>query len=311
MNKQSETIAVVGSLNYDMLFKVPRLPVKGETLTADSISMCGGGKGANQAVQCAKLGARTRMAGRVGQDKFGDELLGKLQSFGVDISSVSRSQAAATGLASVQVLPGGSVYATIFTGANFDLDIQYVDSIDDMLRESKVVILQMEIPMPVIEETIRRASSYGCYVLLNAAPAKPIDPKALQMVDCLVVNEAEASFYTGAQVCDLPSAEANADKLLSMVKGNVIITLGKHGSLLCKKTDNTHFTADNTVKAVETTGAGDSYVGALAVKALEGADIKEACCFASKVADITVTRIGAQEGMPALSELNACQEKAR
>jgi len=296
-------IAIIGSINQDIIFKVPRLPQKGETLTADGFVMCGGGKGANQSVQCAKLGAKTYMAGRVGCDSFGEALTNNLRNYGVDVSYISRSDSFNTGIGSNQVLSDGSLYATIVTGANFDMDISYVDSIEPLLHECKIVVLQMEIPMPVIEETIRRAKKHDCYVILNAAPAKPIDMQALQLVDCLIVNESEASFFAGTEIHDVESATANVTKLLSLVSGEVIITLGKGGSLLCERTGNTHFSADMSVQAVDTTGAGDSYVGAIAVKTLGGADRKDSCQFASRVADFAVTRMGAQDGMPSLGEI--------
>ena len=299
----NNAIAVIGSINQDLIFKLSRLPHKGETFTADSLVMCGGGKGANQAVQCAKLGAKVYIAGRVGCDSLGEALILQLREYGVDVSYISHSEHANTGIGSVQALPDGNVHATIYTGANFDMDESFVDSVEPLLLECRVVVLQMEIPISVIEETIRRAKQHGCYIILNAAPAKPIDPKTLELVDCLIVNESEAGFYAGAEICDVQTANANASKLLSMVNGEVIITLGSEGSLLCQQSGNTHFGADTSVKAVETTGAGDSYVGAMAVKTMEGTDRKSACQLASRVAAFTVTRMGAQEGMPCLEDL--------
>ena len=300
---KKESIAAIGSINQDLIFGVRRLPAKGETFTAENFMMCGGGKGANQSVQCAKLGAKVYLAGRVGNDSFGDLLVSKLEDYGVDVSYITRSSNAHTGVGSVQVLPDGSVYATISAGANFDMDISFVDYIEDLLQKCKIVILQMEIPMQVIEETIRRAKLHDCIILLNAAPAKPIDPQVLKLVDCLVVNESEAEFYTAMEINNIDTAKSAAVKLLDMISGGVIVTLGENGSIFCTHDYSTHFVADTSVSVVDTTGAGDSYIGALATKISEGADMKSSCEFASRVAAYTVTRIGAQEGMPTKFDL--------
>lgn len=298
-----KTIVVVGSLNFDLVFKVPRLPHKGETLTAESLALCGGGKGANQAVQCAKLGVKTYMAGKVGADSFGDTLLAGLAGYGVDVRHVGKSHTHGTGVGAVNALPDGGVHATISTGANFDMDETFVDAIDPLLQQCSAVVLQMEIPIPVVEEVLRRAKGYGACTILNAAPAKPIAAAALRLVDCFVVNESEASFYVGEAVKDLASARRCAPALLAMTGGTVVVTLGKNGSLLCGAGGLVHIAANAAVKAVETTGAGDSYIGALAVQKVQGATEEEACRFASRVADVTVTRVGAQGSMPTLADL--------
>jgi len=302
-----DAIAVIGSINQDFIFEVQRLPNKGETLTANNFSMCSGGKGANQSVQCAKLGAKVYMAGRVGCDSFGDMQIKKLNEYGVDVSYISRSKDTYTGLGSVQALPGGGVYATIFTGANFDMDTSFVDNIEPLFQKCKIVVMQMEIPMPVIEESIQRAKQCGCYVILNAAPAKPIDLKVLKLVDCLVVNESEAAFYVAIEIHDVETAKKGAMKLLDMVGKEVIVTLGEKGSVLCNQAGTIHFAANTSVQAVDTTGAGDSYIGAIATKLLEGEDMRKACEFASRIAAFTVTRVGAQEGMPTALDIGACK----
>ena len=298
-------IVVIGSINQDVLFKLSRMPHKGETFLADDFLMSGGGKGANQAVQCAKLGAETHMVGRIGMDNFGEGLVLKLGEYGVDISHISRSEKAHTGIASMQILPDGSVYLTLSNGANYDWSPDHVEAADALLQAAKIVVLQMEIPIPVVEAAVLRAKKHGCWVLLNAAPAQPIDAGVLKLVDCLVVNELEAGFYAGAEIRCVESGKNHAAKLRSMVGGDVVITLGEQGSLLCEETGCSHFAADTSVRAVDTTGAGDSYVGALAAKMLAGADLKEACLFASRVSAVTVTRLGVQVGMPTLSDLEA------
>ena len=255
-------ISVVGSLNYDILMKQERLPMQGETYTADSVSYEGGGKGANQAVQCAKLGVPTYMIGKVGSDNFGDILLEKLDGYGVHTDYVGRSSLN-TGLGIVHVLNDGAVYASIITGANFDMTQEDIRQMEDIIFNSRIIILQMEIPVGIVEMIIKKAREHGVYVILNAAPAKEISKEALQRVDCLVVNETEASFYAGEEIKDAETARQHAHKLTELTNGTVIITLGKNGSILCDGNSCT-FIPSVKVDAIETTGAGDSYIGAFA-----------------------------------------------
>lgn len=298
-------IVVVGSLNYDMIYKVARLPLKGETFTADELFCCGGGKGANQAVQCAKLGVKTCMAGSVGKDFFGKALLDGLQSYGVDIANVRQSATHATGTAAVNALPNGEVYATISTGANFDLDSAFAQGLKPLISKASALVLQMEIPIPVVEALITLGQQCGVYTLLNAAPAKAINPAILKQVDCLIVNESEGEFYLGHSMDTPEKAAAHIAELRDMVKETAIITLGRHGSLLCDCTGITKFAVDETVVAVETTGAGDSFIGAFVVRKTAGDSNEAACLYAGRVAGFTVARVGAQEAMPTLEEMNS------
>ncbi|SCP97645.1 ribokinase [Anaerobium acetethylicum] len=294
-------ISVVGSLNYDILMKQERLPMQGETYTADSVSYEGGGKGANQAVQCAKLGVPTYMIGKVGSDNFGDILLEKLDGYGVHTDYVGRSSLN-TGLGIVHVLNDGAVYASIITGANFDMTQEDIRQMEDIIFNSRIIILQMEIPVGIVEMIIKKAREHGVYVILNAAPAKEISKEALQRVDCLVVNETEASFYAGEEIKDAETARQHAHKLTELTNGTVIITLGKNGSILCDGNSCT-FIPSVKVDAIETTGAGDSYIGAFAYGKYNGKSDEEACRFAARIAAVTVTKIGAQGAMPYLEEI--------
>lgn len=297
-------IAVAGSLNYDILVKQERLPEKGETYTADSVAYEGGGKGANQAVQCAKLGVPTYLVGKVGQDVFGDVLLRKLETYGVQTDHISRS-GQDTGLGIVHVLNDGAVYATIITGANFDFQEEDIKKIEAVAANSKILILQMEIPIPVVEDAIGFAKAHGVYVILNAAPAKAISREALAKVDCLVVNESEATYYAGVTISDPESAQANFQTLTSLTDGIVIITLGEKGSLLCRGDQSSLIPAVKPEAVVETTGAGDSYIGAFAYCKYIGKTDAEACNFAARVSSVTVTKVGAQGAMPYLHELSS------
>ncbi len=299
---QNGYISVIGSLNYDIFMNQKRLPRKGETYTADSVSYEGGGKGANQAVQCAKLGVPTYMIGKVGNDHYGDILVEKLMKFGVRTDYVGKSLSN-TGIGVVHVLEEGMVYASIVPGANYDISLKDVEELENIILNSKIIILQMEIPVDIIEEIIHKADDHGVYIILNAAPAKDIHKEALKKIACLVVNETEASYYAGEEINDEESARRFAHKLTELTKGIVIITLGSNGSLLCGGESMIKIPSIKVEEVVETTGAGDSYIGAFAYGKYVGMDDEEACKFAAKVSAVTVTKVGAQGAMPYLTDL--------
>jgi ribokinase len=297
-------ITVIGSLNYDMLINQERLPFKGETYTAKSIAYEGGGKGANQAVQCAKLGVPTIIFGKVGNDSFGEILVRNLIQHGVVTHYVEKSNCA-TGVGVVHVLNDGSVFATIVAGANYDYNQEDLIKIKEVIEKSHILILQMEIPIPIIEESIRIAHEKGVYIILNAAPAKTISLEALAKVDCLVVNESEATFYAGEQIEDITTAIKYYKALKDLVKGIVIITLGENGSMLCYNNDYQVIPVSPVSNVIETTGAGDSYIGTFAYAKYKGYSDVDACILASKAAAITITQVGAQGAMPYLENLVA------
>lgn len=252
---EREYICVIGSLNYDIIMKQKRMPLQGETYTADSITYSGGGKGANQAVQCAKLGIDTIMVGKVGRDTFGDSLVEKLKDYGVDCSCIGRSSSP-TGVGVVHALEDGTVYASIITGANFDITSREIDGLDELIRNSRIVILQLEIPTEVVEHIIRKAKQYHVYTILNAAPAKEMDLEVLKMADCLIVNETEASFYAGVEVTDGDMVRAHADRLRRLTEGTVIVTLGSKGSMLLGKEGAVPIDPVKVEHVTESTGAG-------------------------------------------------------
>lgn len=302
-NCKRDYICVIGSLNYDIIMKQKRMPLLGETYTADSITYSGGGKGANQAVQCAKLGVDTIMVGKVGRDSFGDTLVDKLKDYGVDCSCIGRSSSP-TGVGVVHALEDGTVYASIITGANFDITAREIDGLDELVRNSRIIILQLEIPTNVVEHIIRKARQYNVYTILNAAPAKEMDRKVLKLVDCLIVNETEASFYAGVDITDGNMVRANEYKLRQLTDGTIIVTLGSKGSMLLGKEEMIPIEPVKVECVAESTGAGDSYIGAFAYGKYKGMTDCQACSFAARAAAVTVTKIGAQEAMPCLSDIS-------
>ena len=293
---------IIGSLNYDIILKQKRLPKIGETFVADSITMCGGGKGANQAVQLSKLGGKAFMAGCVGNDKFGEELLSNLQKHNVNTDNVKLSEKNNTGMGIVNVFDDGKLIATITRGANYDITNSDIDKIKDEIINAKIIILQMEIPIEVIEYVINLASKHDVYIILNAAPACDIREDVLSKVNCLVVNETEASFYLNKEINDVKSSIENCEELYGKIKDLLIITLGENGSLLYDGKEKLHIKA-RKAEVTETTGAGDSFIGAFAYKLLNDSSYKEAAEFASLVSSITVTKIGAQDSMPTYEEV--------
>ena len=293
---------IIGSLNYDIILKQKRLPKIGETFVADSITMCGGGKGANQAVQLSKLGGKAFMAGCVGNDKFGDELLSNLQKHNVNIDNVKLSEKNNTGMGIVNVFDDGKLIATITRGANYDITNSDIDEMKNEIISARIVILQMEIPIEVIEYVIDLASRHNVYIILNAAPACEIKEEVLSKVNCLIVNETEASFYLNKEINDVKSSIENCEELYRKIKDLLIITLGENGSLLYDGKEKLHIKA-RKAEVTETTGAGDSFIGAFAYKLLNDSPYKEAAEFASLVSSITVTKIGAQDSMPAYEEV--------
>ncbi|MFE8700841.1 ribokinase [Cytobacillus sp. FJAT-54145] len=298
---EKNAVTIVGSINYDIIFKQKRLPVIGETFTADSVAFTGGGKGANQAVQCAKLGLETYMVGKVGNDNFGPELLSKMENYGLNVDYVETAHTN-TGIGVVNAIEDGRLVATISKGANYSLTCEDIEKAEGLFEKSRMVILQLEIPKEVVEYSIQKAKEHSCYVILNAAPASEIDEEFLRMVDCLVVNETEASFYAGETVSTVEEAEKVCEKLFQYPDDLLIITLGEKGSLLYDGERKVRF-LPKKVDVIETTGAGDSYIGALAYALINKMSYDEMGEFASLVSSRTVTKVGAQEAMPTLAEV--------
>lgn len=302
-------IVVIGSLNFDIITKQKRLPQIGETLTCDSISFCGGGKGANQAVQAAKLGIPTYMIGAVGRDLFGDELMKRLSRYQVDTTYVSQVESP-TGMGLVNALEDGKVVATISTGANFSVTTEMIDQAKELIAQSKMVILQLELPVEIVVYAAKLAKKNHNYVILNAAPAKPLPEEIWQYIDCLVVNEPEASFYSGVEIVDRETAIKHNRQLLNRVRDLLIVTLGESGSIVFQG-EHAYQIEPYQVTAIETTGAGDSYIGAFAVRKLLGDSPEKAAQYASFVSSMTVKGVGAQGAMPTLEEVMEAKSSSR
>ena len=298
MNKK---ITVIGSLNYDVILKIPRLPFKGETLTANGAAFSAGGKGANQAVQAAKLKTPTYMVGCVGTDASADFLVNTAKEYGVNVDYI-RKVPGSSGMGVINAVEDGSVYACIVRGANFEVTKEDVDNAMPILKESGVCILQNEIPVEIIAYAIDKAKEAGCIVVLNAAPAIELPEECLSKVDILVVNEVEAEFYCHEKIDSVEKAKTEIKKMAEKYNNNVIFTLGKDGAVAYEN-GTIEFIPAMKVDAIETTGAGDSYIGAVSHSIIEGKSLIEACKFATKCSAITVCRMAAQPSMPSLDDV--------
>jgi ribokinase len=294
-------ICVVGSSMIDLISRVPRLPKLGETLVGHSFHLGYGGKGANQAVMAAKLGAQVTMVNKVGRDVFGEGTLKNYRNQGIDTTHVLFDESRFSGVAPIFVDDDAKNFIVIVPGANLGLLPADVQNAKQVILEADILICQLEIPIETTLEAFRIAKSGNVRTILNPAPAAPIPEELLQLSDICAPNETETELLTGQPVGTLAEAEAAARKLLSQGPGTVILTLGERGALLVDK-DSVENLPAIKVAAVDPTGAGDAFVGSLAVFLGEGLPLRDAIRRANAVAALSVTRIGTQVSFPKRAE---------
>ena len=295
-------IGVVGSLNIDLVSHVRHLPKAGETISSYSFETIPGGKGANQAVAASRLGANVYMIGRVGNDSYGEILLENLKASGVHTEGVQ--QEGTTGMAFINVSDSGENNIVLVPGANAQMTNEDIDKFGSILEMCEMILVQLEIPLNVVEYVVKRAAEWGKKVILNPAPAQKLSPEVLKTVYTVTPNETELEMVTGMPTETIPQVVAAAKQLLAMGAEQVIVTMGERGALLVRKEAAVTIPAYK-VAAVDTTAAGDSYTAAFAVGKGNGMSDAEAAAFAAKVAAIVVTRKGAQPSLPTLDEVNA------
>lgn len=303
-------IVVVGSLNMDLVIRTPHLPLPGETLFGSDFRTAPGGKGANQAVAAARLGGVVSMIGRTGSDDFGRALRATMQADGVDMSHVGEDPEAATGVALIAVEDGGQNTIIVASGANMRVTRADVDAAVAALGAARGLIVQLEVPLEVVEYSMRRAREAGLVVVLNPAPARVLAPEFLALADVIVPNESEASLLTGVMVTDAVSAAAAARMLSPYGVPAVVVTLGARGALLWHQAAAT-FVPAFAVQAVDATAAGDAFVGALTTallraphgEALSAASLRLALRESAAAGALTATRAGAQPSLPTRGEL--------
>ncbi|EJM15513.1 ribokinase [Pseudomonas sp. GM21] len=297
-------VVVIGSLNMDLVTRAPRLPRGGETLIGESFATVSGGKGANQAVAAARLGADVSMIGCVGSDAYGAQLRGALLAEQIDCQAVSTVDDS-SGVALIVVDDNSQNAIVIVAGANGALTPQVIDRFDAVLQTADVIICQLEVPDATVGHALKRGRELGKTVILNPAPAsRPLPADWFAAIDYLIPNESEASVLTGLPVDSLESAETAATRLIAMGASKVIITLGAGGSLFADGTRLEHFPAPK-VNAVDTTAAGDTFVGGFAAALAAGSSEAEAIRFGQVAAALSVTQAGAQPSIPTLSDVQA------
>lgn len=296
----SGPIVVVGSLNMDLVTRVDRFPQPGETLHGHSSFRAAGGKGANQAVAAGKLGAVVEMVGRVGADDFGAALRQSLQAAGVGTTYVQPTAGISTGVALILVDAAGENVIVLDGGANSRLMPADVDAARPVIAGAGLLLLQLEVPLPTVERAAAVAHAAGVPVLLNAAPAARLPADLLRLVDTLVVNRTELAIVAGSG----DSVTGMATGLLDLGPRAVLVTLGREGALLVRREGVIRQSAF-AVAAVDTTAAGDAYMGAYAAAHLAGQAAAHCLRFASAAAAVKVTRPGAQLGLPTRQEVEA------
>lgn len=296
-------VLVVGSLNMDLRIRTPRLPAPGETLTGSGFDTDGGGKGANQAVAAARQGARVAMLGAVGQDAHGAALLAALQVDGIDTHAVERIAGTPSGTAAILLMPDGENSIVVIPGANHALTPERVRAQADRLRQARVVVAQLECPLDAVAEALAIAREAGAVTVLNAAPVQPLGDALLGQLDWLVVNEIEAAALAGMPVPGPAEARAVAEQLRRRGPRQVLVTLGAEGLVLAGPEGTLALPAPR-VQAVDTTGAGDTVVGALAAALAAGRPLREALTRAQAAAALAVTRLGTQSAMPTAAEVD-------
>ncbi|MNV01662.1 Ribokinase [compost metagenome] len=300
----SAKVVVIGSLNMDLVTRAPRLPRGGETLIGESFATVSGGKGANQAVAAARLGAQVSMVGCVGSDAYGKELREALLAEQIDCQAVSTVDGS-SGVALIVVDDNSQNAIVIVAGANGALTPALIGCFDSVLQAADVIICQLEVPDATVGHALKRSRELGKTVILNPAPAsRPLPADWYANIDYLIPNESEASALSGLPVDSRQTAEIAATRLIEMGAGKVIITLGAQGSLFADGKGFEHFPAP-TVKAVDTTAAGDTFVGGFAAALAGGKSEAEAIRFGQVAAALSVTRAGAQPSIPSLCEVQA------
>ncbi|MEX5502561.1 ribokinase [Pseudomonas putida] len=296
-------VVVVGSLNMDLVARAQRLPRAGETLPGESFFTVPGGKGANQAVAVARLGGSVAMIGNVGDDDYGRQLHRALYVEGIDCQGVSTCPGVSSGVALITVDAASQNCIVIIPGGNGLLTPQSVQRFDALLQAAEVVICQLEVPADTVAWTLTRAHELGKQVILNPAPATgPLPADWFARIDYLTPNESEAEALTGVAVTDQDSARRAGERLLQLGAGKVIITLGAQGALLITAQGHRHYPAP-VVQPLDTTAAGDTFIGGFAAGLVRGLEEGEAIAFGQRAAALSVTRAGAQPSIPYLAEL--------
>jgi ribokinase len=297
LGQNKPKIVVVGSSNMDLVVKSPRIPAKGETILGGDFIMTPGGKGANQAVAAAKLGAEVYFVAKLGDDIFGRQSLSNFQKVGIRTDYIVQTKEAPSGVALITVDDAGDNMIVVAPGANLKLSPDDVKKAQSAITSSGAVAAQLEVPLETVEFAARLSNDAGVPFILDPAPAQKLSDEFLRMVDILTPNETEAEILTGIKVTDENSAMAAAKNLLDRGVKAVILTMGSKGYILATN-DGVEFVPSVKVDAVDATAAGDAFTGSLAIGMAQGKTLGDAALFANHAAALSVTKMGAQSSMP-------------
>jgi len=295
-------IVVIGSLNTDLVIKAPRLPSPGETLHGEELRTIPGGKGANQAAAAARLGSWVAMVGRIGRDEFGPRLVDNLAHLCVNTDHIHVDPHTSTGTALIMVDQQGENTILLSSGANGRVSKADIDTALPLLKQAKLLLLQFEIPLETVAYALEKAAELDLQVILNPAPAKPVSQELLSKVDILVPNMTELQLLSGIPAEDDQTIRQAAQTLLDMGVGIVVVTLGERGALLVTPQE-IELVPGIEVDVVDTTAAGDAFIGALATALVRDMPLVEAIRFSNCAGALATTRFGAQTSLPSADEV--------
>jgi ribokinase len=297
----SKKIVVIGSSNVDLIIKGDKIPKQGETVLGGIFYKAAGGKGANQAVAASRAGGEVSFISCVGNE-YGEESIEGFRKDGINVDYVKKDPDVATGIALILVDKNGENSISVASGANLSLTVSDIQKAQKIIKDADVLLMQLEIPIEVVEEAAKIASSAGVKTILNPAPAQPLSDELLKSVTILTPNESETELLTGMEVKNDTDAVNAASMILTKGVEVVIITIGSKGALLATK-DETTIISGHNVEAKDTTAAGDVFNGALALAIAENKSLNEAIQFANAAAAVSVTRMGAQPSAPKRKEI--------
>ena len=296
-----KNICVIGSLNMDLVVNVDTMPKPGQTIIGSNFKEVPGGKGANQAVAMARLNGNVSMIGKVGEDGFGQTLINSLKNDKVDTTYIQTAKGA-TGVALITVYKNAQNSIVVSPGANFEVKEDDIDNNIEAIKNSDIVVLQLETPLNTIKYALNKAKELNKYTILNPAPAVKLDDEIIKNVDLLTPNETELEIISGVSIETEEDIQKAAQIMIEKGVKELIVTLGSKGSLYINK-EKSMFKKAYKVEAVDTTAAGDSYTGALAVALSQDKNIEDAMDFASKVGALSVLKEGAQSSLPTLEDV--------
>ncbi|NLY45675.1 MAG: ribokinase [Tissierella sp.] len=294
-------IVVIGSMNMDLVVQTDEIPKVGETVLGNALLQIPGGKGANQGVAIAKLQNDITFLGKVGKDGFGDELLLSMESAGVHTEYIGR-EIVSTGIAIINVDKNGNNNIVVIPGANEKVDEEYLNKHSKVIKDSEIVVFQLEIPLETVKVGLKMAKNLGKITILNPAPAMELDDEIIKNIDILIPNEHELERMSKIKVTDEDSILEASRQLINKGIKQIIVTLGSRGAMYIDKSGHAFFKA-HKVKAVDTTAAGDSFIGGFVSSYIEDKDINKAIDMGQRTAALAIQKVGAQSSLPTKEEV--------